>query len=1738
MCMLFLYVNPNPGANGFYLILANTRDEFFYRPSRVGHFWEHNPNIIGGMDFEEGKQGGTWLAMNTSGQVATLLNLMRPLSDMDGTKKDRGFLAVKFLESGIDGVNYLQRLRREADMYQSFLLVTIDVKPMMGDVTAAYYTNDGDEGPVILKKGVHVFGNSSPSQPWKKVNAAKQMFEEVISRQPNSSQKEELLSDIFRVLRNDTLHYPDEQLDRDTEGRPEEYVKQLSAIFIKPEQGIYGSRMECTQNPNLAVVIYKLPKHLTKEAMKKVTEVVSEVDIELSFNDSSGQKIYFYQYSPVRKLIELKKLQIRSELYYIYPIVTNLTVHGAREYAHENSHEFDKLKYLMSLRGRISDIYVTEVRIDDRKIPTQNYRVILQLIENKNSLPKNLLDGVHLKDKVFTVTFFCRHCREENHLRTECISFNKDSLVGSINAELSYTMVKKSVFSAMNIARTSFFRRNSVDSSRGHGPKDSSSLNPQSTEKEIPSFSLKRPIKKECQEEDNESLIINYNGKRINSLILKRPIEEECGKDENKGYVTKKRRLLSSLEVGCQSLKNGSHSKQDGHHSLKDGGHSSDDEDISIEYERILSKNADYSLKEGQSLINGGYLLKDRVDALKDRNHSTEDASDSLEDDGSSLKDGNNSAEDRSYSVEYKKHFTEDGKHSIEDGKHSIEDGKHSIEDGNYSIEDGGGGSLENRGNSAEDGGGSLENGDNSAEDGGGSLENGDNSAENENHLIEDKSLSLEVGGHSSKDKGHSPEYKNHSLEVRGDSKEDENEDDDIVIVYHHIGNSQCKSKEILNENMNDEVAASIKNDKITVIEESALEEIKNEPETDLNAEGNIQFLMNTDANLIEVNENRDKYFENIIFGKEMMESLTNTGQDLENVLLDKENGNDDLNLPNENLEEFVLDEKNVDSVRNLQTQLRENVGNLVVGEGNTEDIPNLVTHPSDGQEKNIIHEAIGQNVLNLQNHPSENVEKIIGEENEGDEQKVQTILRDYLEKFCIKEESYISLVALGIESAMDLKTQPQKRKRFISAPELWFKEETDTLPYDEPKRMRTFVIPDLYPCSEETDPIPVKESDKEKHERNNLTEKTSFDDKTLTESAVKKEEIEDNFADNEIAKESLGKEERTAQNNEIEVITLEDDDGEKCLSEKNENCVKDEKMEEAFLVDDEKEKNLTGIGKTTVKCEEIEIFLIKDIDKEKRFSDKNKSIVKNEKTEEDNPVDNEKEKRFSDKNKSIVKNEKTEEDNPVDNEKEKRLSDKDESIIKKEKTEENYLVGDGKEKRLSDKVENIAKNEETDDNYAVVDEKGKKLPEKDENTVKVKEIEVIFLEDGEKEKFDDEEDKTLSESAIKKEEIEDNFADDEIAKESLEKEERTPQNNEIEVIILEDDEGDFFPEKDLSKNVESSVKDEKMEETLTVDHEKEKCLSKKDRIIVKNEIREENFQVNEEKERKLPEIGESSLKNEVEIIFMKGDEREKKFPETGDTVNNGEFEIILLDGDETDKHPSEKEKSTPKNGELEVIYLKDDGIFQIVYYASKKKHLSEKKKSTLRNEGIEMFFTREDDEDAKLKMIKELFGLELNHDAPKITPNETKEEEIKNKGNDNYPRIVKFDEKALKMSIHMNPSGKRTAADSNSNEVDIKTILRSTIEKAPGVSDPRQVESFLNCVKCKRHPNKLARAFSPDVSKLISQLHQINVIFKQGSQNPNFHLNVKNYSGWLWDLILRMEGHKHCEKCNPEVKK
>lgn len=43
-----------------------------------------------GMDLESGREGGTWMAMNRSGQIGALLNVLRPLRKVIHGKRNRG----------------------------------------------------------------------------------------------------------------------------------------------------------------------------------------------------------------------------------------------------------------------------------------------------------------------------------------------------------------------------------------------------------------------------------------------------------------------------------------------------------------------------------------------------------------------------------------------------------------------------------------------------------------------------------------------------------------------------------------------------------------------------------------------------------------------------------------------------------------------------------------------------------------------------------------------------------------------------------------------------------------------------------------------------------------------------------------------------------------------------------------------------------------------------------------------------------------------------------------------------------------------------------------------------------------------------------------------------------------------------------------------------------------------------------------------------------------------------------------------------------------------------------------------------------------------------------------------------------------------------------------------------------------------------------------------------------------
>ena len=48
MCILFLYYCDKPSADGYRLIVASNRDEYYDRPTARATFWEKNPKIIAG----------------------------------------------------------------------------------------------------------------------------------------------------------------------------------------------------------------------------------------------------------------------------------------------------------------------------------------------------------------------------------------------------------------------------------------------------------------------------------------------------------------------------------------------------------------------------------------------------------------------------------------------------------------------------------------------------------------------------------------------------------------------------------------------------------------------------------------------------------------------------------------------------------------------------------------------------------------------------------------------------------------------------------------------------------------------------------------------------------------------------------------------------------------------------------------------------------------------------------------------------------------------------------------------------------------------------------------------------------------------------------------------------------------------------------------------------------------------------------------------------------------------------------------------------------------------------------------------------------------------------------------------------------------------------------------------------------------------------------------------------------
>ncbi|CAN7938556.1 unnamed protein product [Ixodes hexagonus] len=204
MCLLFVYANPDAEGDDYSLVLVNVRDEFFHRPTKPADFWENAPHIIGGRDQEKGREGGTWLAVSKTGQIAALLNILQRTDIIDPTKKGRGFLVVDFVRSSQDGQTFLNKLMRERNEYNGFLLVTVEIKPLQKKCSLNSYSNLQEGTPTSLDPGFHAFGNSVPPYFWTKVTGGKKKFEAIVRENNSFSQRDALVSKLLDFLQDTT----------------------------------------------------------------------------------------------------------------------------------------------------------------------------------------------------------------------------------------------------------------------------------------------------------------------------------------------------------------------------------------------------------------------------------------------------------------------------------------------------------------------------------------------------------------------------------------------------------------------------------------------------------------------------------------------------------------------------------------------------------------------------------------------------------------------------------------------------------------------------------------------------------------------------------------------------------------------------------------------------------------------------------------------------------------------------------------------------------------------------------------------------------------------------------------------------------------------------------------------------------------------------------------------------------------------------------------------------------------------------------------------------------------------------------------------------------------------------------------------------------------------------------------------------------------------------------------------
>ncbi|GAB07654.1 hypothetical protein GII30_10085 [Gordonia amarae] len=224
MCLIVFAVNV---IDGFPLVVAANRDEFYARETVPVHRWADLP-VIGGRD---AVAGGTWMGVSAEvpGRFAAVTNVRDgdPVPEPD--KRSRGALPVDFLTSGISPADEARRLTDTAAEYAPVNLVVSD-----GD-SVWWAANRPEIAAQRVADGVHGLSNGALDNSWPKVARTVEAVTAALrTAPPQTTAADEAL---FAVLADDRPA-PDDLLPDTGVGIGRE--RDLSPAFIRTPG--YGTR--------------------------------------------------------------------------------------------------------------------------------------------------------------------------------------------------------------------------------------------------------------------------------------------------------------------------------------------------------------------------------------------------------------------------------------------------------------------------------------------------------------------------------------------------------------------------------------------------------------------------------------------------------------------------------------------------------------------------------------------------------------------------------------------------------------------------------------------------------------------------------------------------------------------------------------------------------------------------------------------------------------------------------------------------------------------------------------------------------------------------------------------------------------------------------------------------------------------------------------------------------------------------------------------------------------------------------------------------------------------------------------------------------------------------------------------------------------------------------------------------------------------------------------------------------